>query len=328
MTAGLVASLVRISAQSGPSTPGQILDWIEFRVGAWAGTIQQAMVAWAIQALAVVIALAFVWYGYRVLFAVGGAGTLSDIAAKFGRIVVVIVFTMASIVWWPALYTFFTRVPKELSELVLAATGAGTGAVALLDSVFERGIATGFQVIQNAGYLSAAGWIVGILIIIGTFLFVGLMFAQIGMASIIIALLLGLAPLMVLALPFEMTKSIFEKWLGLLINYALLPILVYTIGTLLAVGAQDALILNGQEPSLEAVIPYLTWCALGFGVLIQAPSVSASLGGGLVMSGAAALAASGVVLTKRVVGGAVSGGAGAGASVAKRLKERTKGDGE
>lgn len=312
----------------GPSTPGEVLDWVQFRAGTWAATIQQAMVGWAVRALAVVIALMLVWYGYQIMFG-WARGTIDDVAGKFAAIILIIVFTVSSIIWWPALYTFFTEVPKELAVLTLAATGAGSDAAAILDRVFEKGINAGITIIAQSGYLNPTGTIVGVIVLAATFFFAGLMFALIGMSYIMLALLLGLAPVMVIALAFKTTRTMFEKWLGMLINYALIPVLTYTIGTLIMVGADGAMLgVGGDEITLRMMIPYLIWCVLGFGVLAQVPSVAASLGGGVAMTGAGAIAGLGAQAVSAVArtgargAGAVARGVGKGGWEVTGMRQR------
>lgn len=311
--------------QSSPRTPGEILAWVQFNTGSWAGAIQSGLAVWARRGLAVVIALMVAVYGYQIMFG-WTQGTIETIFQRLALIIIVIVLTMASVFWWPSLYGFFTAVPQDIANIVILATGVSGDAPTLIDQVLEKGFETGSDFMAQAGFTAPTGFIVGILVWIFTLLFVGLMFSLIGMSYFMVALLLGLAPMLVIALAFQTTRAMFERWLSLLFNFALIPVITFAVGTLVMVGAANALSSIGTgSATLEMIIPYLVWCILGFGVLLQVPSVCAALGGGIAMSGAqalAGLAASGVASAMTTSGRLGAKVLGYGTGITQRLDTR------
>lgn len=98
-------------------------------------------------------------------------------------------------------------------------------------------------------------------------------------AKIMIAFLLGLAPLAILATIFERTKNLFEAWASALLGYLLYPIAAAAIiGTVITVANQvhrDA----EEVSNIGAIVGFLVMCFVGFFALRAIPQAAANITG-------------------------------------------------
>ena len=101
----------------------------------------------------------------------------------------------------------------------------------------------------------------------------------VGFAKIMTAVLLGLAPLAIMATIFDKTKNLFEAWLSALIGYMLYPVgTAGIIGTLIVV-TDDTFRQTGGETGLADVLPFLVVVIVGIGALASIPTFVASITG-------------------------------------------------
>ena len=101
----------------------------------------------------------------------------------------------------------------------------------------------------------------------------------VGFAKIMTAVLLGLAPLAIIATIFDKTKNLFEAWLSAMIGYMLYPVgTAGIIGTLIVV-TDHTFQQMGGETGLADVLPFLVVVIVGIAALASIPTFVASITG-------------------------------------------------
>jgi type IV secretion system protein VirB6 len=151
------------------------------------------------------------------------------------------------------------------------------------------------QLIADMGnYLNAAGselnWMAGALMDAIGFVFLSLLGALAAFvlvfSRVMIALLVGLAPIMIFLTMFEVTKDYFSRWLSALISFALYPVVVAGIFATI-VGVARSLINQLGNPenasSIGALIPFFMMILMAKGFILSTPFIVRGISGNIVM---------------------------------------------
>lgn len=143
-------------------------------------------------------------------------------------------------------------------------------------------------------YLNAAGselnWMAGALLdTLGVLLLsiLGGLAAFIVIASrLMIALLIGIAPVMIFLTLFEVTKDYFVRWLSALISFAMYPIVVAGVFATIT-GVSRALLAELGDPegasNIGALIPFFMMVLMAKGFIIATPFIVRSVSGNIMM---------------------------------------------
>mgnify|MGYP002628004528 CR=1 FL=1 len=143
-------------------------------------------------------------------------------------------------------------------------------------------------------YLNAAGselnWMAGAMLdILGVLMLsiLGGLAAFILVASrLMIALLIGMAPIMIFLTLFEVTKDYFARWLSALISFAIYPIVVAGVFATIT-GVARALLGELGDPegasNIGALIPFFMMILMAKGFIIATPFIVRAISGNIVM---------------------------------------------
>ena len=143
-------------------------------------------------------------------------------------------------------------------------------------------------------YLNAAGeelnWMAGaILSNLGVLLLsiLGGLAAFLMVASrLMIALLLGLAPIMIFLTLFDVTKDYFARWLSALISFSIYPIVIAGVFATI-IGVSDSLIRELGDPegasTIGAVVPFFMMIFMAKGFVVATPFLVRAISGNIVM---------------------------------------------
>jgi type IV secretion system protein VirB6 len=251
--------------------------------------------------------------------------TFGDGAYRILRICVIVLFALTASNYSEYVTDFFLTAPSEIAAK-MAGAAEGTGIADVIDACLQRGFELGNRVWDYAASkfgLFHFGYIVyfflAIVIYISVCVIVAVATGMIFVAYVATAVLLAVGPLFILLAIFQQTQRFFELWLGQLVNYAVLFILVATTVTLcFAVFEKfvgDLPVLNPGQ-AIIGMFKVVAGTIAIVAVLLQTQGISSALGGGV------ALAAQNV--TSRVLGSVqsaagtakrmVTGGGGASAS--------------
>ena len=177
----------------------------------------------------------------------------------------------------------------SIAGALVASVGGGTpGPSGTFAEEFDRLIA------ELGDYLNAAGtelnWMAGAMLdIVGVLLLsiLGGLAAFILVASrLMIALLIGIAPVMIFLTLFEVTKDYFARWLSALVSFALYPIVVAGVFATIT-GVSSALILELGDPegasNIGALIPFFMMVLMAKGFIIATPFIVRAISGNIMM---------------------------------------------
>jgi len=177
----------------------------------------------------------------------------------------------------------------SIAGSLVASVGGGTpGPSGTFAEEFDRLIA------ELGEYLNAAGselnWMAGALLdVLGVLLLsiLGGLAAFILVASrLMIALLIGIAPIMIFLTLFEVTKDYFARWLSALVSFALYPIVVAGVFATIT-GVSSALIGELGDPegasNIGALIPFFMMVLMAKGFLIATPFIVRAISGNIMM---------------------------------------------
>ncbi|ODM45804.1 conjugal transfer protein TrbL [Ruegeria sp. PBVC088] len=193
---------------------------------------------------------------------------------------------------WVQFNTFSSAILNGIDSIagsLVASVGGGTpGPSGTFAEEFDRLIA------ELGEYLNAAGselnWMAGALLdVLGVLLLsiLGGLAAFILVASrLMIALLIGIAPVMIFLTLFEVTKDYFARWLSALVSFALYPIVVAGVFATIT-GVSSALIGELGDPegasNIGALIPFFMMVLMAKGFIIATPFIVRAISGNIMM---------------------------------------------
>ena len=187
------------------------------------------------------------------------------------------------------------------ARLSLRSVAARPGPSGTFAEEFDRLIA------ELGDYLNAAGselnWMAGAMLdIVGVLLLsiLGGLAAFILVASrLMIALLIGIAPVMIFLTLFEVTKDYFARWLSALISFAIYPIVVAGVFATIT-GVSSALIGELGDPegasNIGALIPFFMMVLMAKGFIIATPFIVRAISGNIMMPALSAVSAAATAL--------------------------------
>lgn len=173
-------------------------------------------------------------------------------------------------------------------SLIAAVGGGAPGPSGTYAEEFDRMIA------RFGDYLNAAGeelnWMAGaILSNLGVFLLslLGALAAFLMVASrLMIALLLGLAPIMIFLTLFDVTKDYFARWLTAVVSFAMYPIIIAGVfSTITGVSASLLSELGdpAAAPNIGALVPFFMMVLMAKGFIIATPFIVRAISGNIMM---------------------------------------------
>lgn len=177
----------------------------------------------------------------------------------------------------------------SIAGALVASVGGGVpGPSGTFAEEFDRLIA------ELGNYLNAAGselnWMVGAMLdILGVLLLsiLGGLAAFILVASrLMIALLIGIAPVMIFLTLFDVTKDYFTRWLSALVSFAIYPIVVAGVFATIT-GVASALITELGDPegatNIGALIPFFMMILMAKGFIVATPFIVRAISGNIMM---------------------------------------------
>ena len=125
--------------------------------------------------------------------------------------------------------------------------------------------------------------------------------------KIMLSFMFAIAPIMLIASMFEVTKDYFHRWLTNTVSYALYPVVIAGIfSTIIGLTTNLAAVLGDPEDatSMGQLIPFFAMILLSMGLMAVTPILVSSLSGNLAMASASALAGQGIMLGSMARAGA------------------------
>lgn len=178
-----------------------------------------------------------------------------------------------------AVYGVLTNAPSEIGGTIMASLGfdaAVDGLYAGLDQLYEGSVNAGNAVAQNGSYI--AGAIASIVVFLVAVFFSVICVVVLGMAKIVIALMIVLAPAALLCTMLKPTAGIFEGWLRVSIQAALVPLMMAAAAGVVIVIAQEVAPTDmASVESIGDLLGFLFVMMLGSILILRVPNLSETL---------------------------------------------------
>ena len=124
-------------------------------------------------------------------------------------------------------------------------------------------------------------------------LFLLVSFAIYEFATIVVGIMVAIGPVLLVGYLFEATKGVADRWIGKLITYSILTLLINVTLNIVLAGEKAYMraILTQQESGLAAIpveikilLSLVMFFAMGAFIIVSLPLIAAALGGGLGVS--------------------------------------------
>lgn len=180
------------------------------------------------------------------------------------------------------IYRIVTDVPESIGAAILDLTASGTedGVYESLDGMVARITAYGDAIGDGAGWVFGA--VLGAIFFVLSALFAAITAGIIAFAKIVFALMIVIAPLMILCSLFRPTHSLFEAWVRSTIGYALMPVAAAgAAGIIVAIAEAigDASASPDAVATVSLILPFLVILILSAGIMASVPYIASNLTG-------------------------------------------------
>ncbi len=234
---------------------------------------------WVAGPLTVAVTLYIVLYGYLVL-----RGSVTDpiLDFVFRAIKLAIVVTLVKNAGEYQTYVtnlFFNVLPHEISQALNSGTAPSAST---FDSLLDKGQASATDI------WSRASWPVDIVTGVGGMLVIGVSFVVAGIGYVVslyarlaLAVVLAIGPIFIALAMFQSTRRFTEAWIGQLVNFVILQVLVVAIGSLLIACIDSTF--TAIDGYSDVLMRPIALCAIGFAALYvfyQLPGIASALAAG------------------------------------------------
>lgn len=180
--------------------------------------------------------------------------------------------------------------PDDLAMALVANPSQGASAASLIDVSAGQGFDRASEAFEKAGFFEANGIVYalfGVIILLATGALVAIGGAFLLLAKIMLALLAGMGPLFIVALLWQPTAQLFDRWSAQVMTYTLMVVFFSAIfGYLLTIFSSymGDMKFDGTQNLAYGLGGALILSIAMLVVLLKLPEAAAALGGGVGMS--------------------------------------------
>lgn len=187
------------------------------------------------QTITLVMTFYVMWYGYRAVHHKVGLD-LSSVTLHLTTLLIVYALLMHWDLFERFFYNTFTNAPSDIVKSMLESLDNkdSHSTTEALNVVFNEGMQAANRLFINFSASILNNWaylLYGLLVMVITALSCLYALALLVYAKLALAVALSLAPIFLLCLLFQSTRGFFDRWIHVLANYALIPIV--TCGVLM-----------------------------------------------------------------------------------------------
>ena len=262
----------------------------------------------------IALTMSFMLRGAVMMVSPGG-DSFSDLIKRFLGVAMIISFAGAGGFYQNHLAGMAMSLPDELSVIITSNIGMeGTTLVEAIDSSILVSSEVITEALANAGIRAAglASLLFGFLFLLSTIVICGMALAYLVVSKILLAITVAFGPAFIFLLLFNPTKGMFSKWLGSVINYSLLLVLLAAVISIVMGLFERTLmqVSDGNASFIEGILASGLIVLASVVATVKLPGLSSSWGGGISSSLLGFLPASMAARTGGAAGGAAGGGGG------------------
>ena len=242
-------------------------------------------------------------FGYKVI--ISGRFAAHDLIVNTLKIIVLLLIATEWDTFFLLVYNMATDLPSDIAGQIMqgAANALGGAAVAnddasanlALSNFYDRAMGVSSDLLEAANWREWGLYLYALAVWLGALALTGYAAMLIVLAKIAVAILLAVGPFFILLLIFANTRNLFEGWLRTLLNYAIIPIFVYSLLALLLTISEIPLSdleanTTGNSPTLTYISTFLFGSVVSVILLMQVMNMAASITGGLSLASMGAAA--------------------------------------
>lgn len=235
--------------------------------------------SWISGPLTAALTLYIVLYGYLVL-----RGSVQEPILEFAfrAIKLAIIITLvrnASDYQTYVTKIFFETLPHEISQALNAGT---TPSASTFDSLLDKGQKCAHEIWSRASWpIDIVTGLGGMLVIGASFLVAAIGYIVSLYARLALAIILAIGPIFIALAMFQSTRRFTESWIGQLVNFVILQVLVVAVGSLLITCIDTTFtVIEGYQDLLMRPIALCSICIVALYVFYQLPGIASALAAG------------------------------------------------
>ena len=237
------------------------------------------------------LTLYLIVWGYR-FWQGRGEGGAAQSAFRLFRAAVIYALAIGWGDFQTFVYNAASDIPNAVGNIIVQNIGSGGTSVTdssqieqSLSNVYLTGVDAASKLTSHAGWTNAGPYVYGALVWVAVALFVGFAAFLVIYGKIMLWVLLSLAPVFIALMLFNVTTRYFNGWLSGVVQFVILPVLVYTLlGFFLTIMKDAVQTLNDVDGSaattLKEIAPVVLAAFIGFFIMTQTISLSAMIAGG------------------------------------------------
>lgn len=169
------------------------------------------------------------YYGIQVATGVAKL-SIGDIILRILRIMLILVFTRNWIYFNQYIMSWITEIPERLGTVLLSSNTPSATSVSMgLSNLWFSAVEVASAFAHQGGIMFPFPWFISVIIFIVVGVFIGIAFALLISAQLILWAILATAPIFIPCMMFKLTQEISMGWFKQLITYALMPLSIYII---------------------------------------------------------------------------------------------------
>ncbi|EGD4232511.1 type IV secretion system protein [Salmonella enterica subsp. enterica serovar Meleagridis] len=226
--------------------------------------------------------------GLYSMFNPGAGDSLSALIKEYLSIALILSFATAGGWYQLDLVNVALKMPDDFAGILTSPNKVvANGVPAIIDSGIEKGIRIVNTAWEAADVFSSSGlaaYAIGGIMMVATVVLGGLGAGFVIMAKILLAVTLCFGPIAIFCLLWGPTKNIFARWLGSVINYGMVVILLALVFGFIMQMFDNLLTSMNSDAAYSSItgsIAALLLTVISVFVLFQIPQVAASWGGGI-----------------------------------------------
>ena len=300
------------------STVTQIFSSIDNVTTEFVATNLSNVIAFVTPWIALGLTIALMAEGVSIMARPNG-DPLAGLVTKFIRYAVIISIASAGGLYQTQIASTALSLPDKFAN-VLVLNGSSNQSdhqtASVIDNALDDGMKTAKRAFEAGGWSSWSPYFLGAAVLVVTVLMCALGAGLILMAKFMLAITVCFGPIFIFALLFRGTEALFGKWMGSLINYMLLTVLLAAVfGLMMSFFAKTISVAahgSGEYSLLPLTISTALISAVSWFVMKAVPGIASSWGAGITAA-ASGFSSSAVGRAGKGAMGGAAGGAGGGA---------------